>query len=130
MGFHGSPKVLNVTAGSFRSAAESEAAWRARHKWAAQRVAPLLTDLPLHPPLAGAAALWDLVCLKIALPMDGVPLGGPMPEVAGFWAAHAGALLQWRTCIVMHYQGVRLRRESVTPHSHIHGARLASKCPS
>ena len=38
-------------AGRFRTAAEAEAAWRARHKWAAQRVAQLLTDLPPSPPV-------------------------------------------------------------------------------
>ena len=58
-------------AGNFPSAAEAEAAWRARHKWAAQRVAQLLTDLPPRPPLAAASAFMDLSCLRLALPFGG-----------------------------------------------------------
>ena len=57
-------------AGHFQTASEAEAAWRARHKWAAQRVAQLLVDLPIRPPLAAASAFLDLSCLRVALPLD------------------------------------------------------------
>ncbi len=63
------------TTGRFQTAAEAEAAWRARHKWAAQRVAQLLTDLPLRPPLAAASAFLDLSCLRVALPLDADGVG-------------------------------------------------------
>ena len=80
---------MNFCTGRFRSAAEAEAAWLARHKWAAQRVAPLLTDLPPQPPLAAAAAILDLLCLKIALPLEGLTRGGA-PEISGIWGASTG----------------------------------------
>ena len=45
---------------------EREAAWRARHKWAAQRLAPLLGDLHEKPPLGGVAAAQSLLSFATA----------------------------------------------------------------
>ena len=68
------------SAGHFQTAAEAEAAWRARHKWAAARVAQLLTDLPIRPPLAAASAFLDLSCLRVALPLDIDGAARPYPD--------------------------------------------------
>ena len=76
------------SAGRFQTAAEAEAAWRARHKWAAQRVAQLLTDLPIRPPLAAASAFLDLSCLRVALPLDAE---GTAPLMSLQWGMIAAA---------------------------------------
>ncbi len=55
-----------IGAGRLRPGPEVEAAYRARHKWAAQRVAPLLGDLHEEPPLGPAAQLQRLLSFATA----------------------------------------------------------------
>ncbi len=74
--------------GRLGEGADLEAAWRRRHKWAAQRVAHLLTDTPASPPLACAADVLGKLSLCIGVGVDGMGLGdtpsgsGAMPRGA------------------------------------------------
>ncbi|CAL8461811.1 g1342 [Coccomyxa elongata] len=53
----------------------AEAAWRARHKWAAQRLAHLLSDAHEKPPLRPAFDLLETLSLNIGLAIDGMAVG-------------------------------------------------------
>lgn len=56
-------------------AVQAEAAWRARHKWAAQRLAHLLSDAHERPPLGPAFDLLETLSLNIGLAVDGMAVG-------------------------------------------------------
>ncbi|KAK9908907.1 hypothetical protein WJX75_004527 [Coccomyxa subellipsoidea] len=53
----------------------AEAAWRARHKWGAQRLAHLLSDAHERPPLGPAFDLLETLSLNIGLAIDGMAVG-------------------------------------------------------
>lgn len=54
---------------------QAEAAWRARHKWGAQRLAHLLSDAHERPPLGPAFDLLETLSLNIGLAIDGMAVG-------------------------------------------------------
>lgn len=56
-----------------------EAAWRARHKAAAQRLAVFCSDLPSHPPLAPVVQLASYCSIAAGLAFDGHGLSGQLP---------------------------------------------------
>ena len=59
----------------FLVVSQAEAAWRARHKWAAQRLAHLLSDAHEKPPLRPAFDLLETLSLNIGLAIDGMAVG-------------------------------------------------------
>lgn len=70
-------------------ASDMEAAWHARHKWAARRCAHLLGDLPERPPLAGLMDACQGLCLSIGVAVNGRAFGGTNSE--GGWIASSEA---------------------------------------
>jgi hypothetical protein len=68
----------------------AEKAWRQRHKWAARRVAHLMTDLYERPPLAPLADAVDAVAIGVGLSVDGVAIDGT--AAPGAWVARSGLL--------------------------------------
>ena len=61
---------------------QAEAAWRARHKWAAQRLANLLGDAHAKPPLAPVLDFVERVSVNIGLAVGGAGVG----STPGSWA--------------------------------------------
>lgn len=82
-----------AAAGRLRTGPETEAAFRARHKWAAQRVAPLLGDLRERPPLGAAADVQRLLSFATAKG-GGAQASAGVPE--SLWP---GALLAGRSSV-------------------------------
>ena len=60
------------------ASAQAEAAWRSRHKWAAQRLAHLLGDAHAQPPLGPVLDAVERVSMSIGLAVNGAGVGsGP-----------------------------------------------------
>ena len=55
---------------------ETEAAFRARHRWAARRVAHLLRGLPDKPPLQSVSELIESASVNVGLVINGQPFLG------------------------------------------------------
>lgn len=71
-------------------ARQAEAAWRARHKWAARRLAHLLSDVHDAAPLAPVFDVLETLSLNIGLAVDGRSVSAlTTPGAGGFgaWAA-------------------------------------------
>lgn len=107
---------------------EREAAWRARHKWAAQRLAPLLGDLHEKPPLGGVAAAQSLLSFATARgggpqSLAGVPESlWPSSLIAGADEAPHLPLDSRSCCAQLHLHGeatsVHNAREPELKHAH------------
>lgn len=67
--------LCNVLRSIFGFTAQAEAAWRSRHKWAAQRLAHLLRDTHTKPPLGPVLDLVERVSVNIGLAVDGPGIG-------------------------------------------------------
>ncbi|CAK0783811.1 hypothetical protein CVIRNUC_007011 [Coccomyxa viridis] len=81
--------------------AKAEAAWRARHKWAAQRLANLLGDAHAKPPLAPVLDFVERVSVNIGLAVGGAGVGSTPGSWA--WAAPTeGCSAQLGGSIIMH----------------------------
>ena len=66
----------------FSDAGEAtEAAFRARHRWAARRVAHLLKGLPDRPPLQAASEVIESASVNIGLLVEGQPFLGSTVDV-------------------------------------------------
>ena len=59
----------------------TEAAFRARHRWAARRVAHLLKGLPDRPPLQAASEVIESSSVNIGLLVEGRPFLGSSVDV-------------------------------------------------
>ena len=82
-------------------AAQAEAAWRSRHKWAAQHLAHLLGDAHAKPPLAPVLDLVERVSVNIGLAVHGQGLGSGSNVWA--WAAPTeGCSMQLGGSIIAH----------------------------
>ena len=80
---------------------QAEAAWRARHKWAAQRLANLLGDAHARPPLAPVLNFVERVSVNIGLAVGGAGVGSTPGSWA--WAAPTeGCSAQLGGSIIMH----------------------------
>lgn len=71
-----SSSQLQCTAGE-----ETEAAFRARHRWAARRTAHLLRGLPDKPPLQDISERIESASINIGLVVDGSPFLGSSVDV-------------------------------------------------
>lgn len=65
---------------------ETEEAWRQRHRWAAERLAPLLRDLPEKPPLEPFLDIAEAASVNTHLPQPEIH---GTPSQAASWAAGA-----------------------------------------
>ncbi|GAB4817539.1 hypothetical protein N2152v2_004585 [Parachlorella kessleri] len=63
-------------AGRFGDVLDVEQAWHRRHKWAAQRLAPLLDSLPATPPIKPLLDAWERLDISVAAVVPGGPPGG------------------------------------------------------
>lgn len=59
----------------------TEAAFRARHRWAARRVAHLLKGLPDRPPLQAASEVIESASINVGLLVEGQPFLGSTVDV-------------------------------------------------
>jgi len=59
----------------------TEAAFRARHRWAARRVAHLLKGLPDIPPLQAASEVIESASVNVGLKVEGQPFLGSTVDV-------------------------------------------------
>lgn len=64
-----------------RTGEATEAAFRARHRWAARRVAHLLKGLPDRPPLQAASEVLESASVNVGLIVDGRPFLGSSVDV-------------------------------------------------
>ena len=65
----------------FPTGEATEAAFRARHRWAARRVAHLLKGLPDRPPLQAASEVIESASVNIGLVVEGQPFLGSSVDV-------------------------------------------------
>ena len=72
---------------------ETEAAFRARHRWAARRVAHLLKGLPERPPLQSASELIEAASVNVGLVVEGQPFLGSSVDVVSASGGLAGIFL-------------------------------------
>ena len=102
----GGPPVLTLGGD-----AQAEAAWRSRHKWAAQHLAHLLGDAHAKPPLAPVLDLVERVSVNIGLAVNGAGVGSFATPAQGMgsgsnvwaWAApREGCSLQLGGSIIAH----------------------------
>lgn len=87
--------------------AQAEAAWRSRHKWAAQRLAHLLGDAHAKPPLGPVLDFVERVSVNIGLAVDGAGVGsaqgmGSGPSVWTWAAPTEGCSVQLGGSIIAH----------------------------
>ena len=80
---------------------QAEAAWRSRHKWAAQRLAHLLGDAHAQPPLGPVLDAVERVSVNIGLAVNGMGLGSG-PSVWAWAAPAEGAGVQLGGSVIMH----------------------------
>ncbi|KAL3147271.1 hypothetical protein ABBQ32_002762 [Trebouxia sp. C0010 RCD-2024] len=70
-----------AASGRLAAGEATEAAFRARHRWAARRVAHLLKGLPDRPPLQTASEVLESASVNVGLVVDGRPFLGSSVDV-------------------------------------------------
>lgn len=83
------------------AAVQAEAAWRSRHKWAAQRLAHLLGDAHAQPPLGPVLDAVERVSVNIGLAVNGAGMGSG-PNVWAWAAPAEGAAVLLGGSVIMH----------------------------
>ena len=82
---------------SLRAGEATEAAFRARHRWAARRVAHLLKGLPDTPPLQAASEVIESASVNVGLKVDGQPFLGSTVDIVSASGGLTGSYRQYYT---------------------------------
>ena len=86
--------MIALTVSACFAGEATEAAFRARHRWAARRVAHLLKGLPDTPPLQAASEVIESTSVNIGLKVEGQPFLGSTVDIVsasgGLTGQHAG----------------------------------------
>ena len=78
---HATDAAQLTASASLRAGEATEAAFRARHRWAARRVAHLLKGLPDTPPLQAASEVIESASVNVGLKVDGQPFLGSTVDI-------------------------------------------------